>query len=100
MFDKGEANEAILEVIRANVRTPDQTVGDIYSLAACNEAGDRRLQAMMDEFGIDDLQALSDFVIETSRAATRAAIAKVPPGEYRNTMQMIDLWEELSPMDP
>jgi N-methylhydantoinase B len=30
-------------MIRANVRTPDQTVGDIHSLAACNAAGERRL---------------------------------------------------------
>ena len=51
--------------------TPDQMVGDIYSLAACNEAGDRRLQAMMDEFGIDDLDGLSDFIIDTSRARDR-----------------------------
>ncbi|MDU8944207.1 hydantoinase B/oxoprolinase family protein [Ovoidimarina sediminis] len=86
--ERGQVQPFLIEVVRANVRTPDQTVGDMYSLAACNEAGDRRLQAMMDEFGIDDLQALSDFVIETSRAATRAAIAKVPPGEYRNTMQV------------
>ncbi|MEM6423523.1 MAG: hydantoinase B/oxoprolinase family protein, partial [Pseudomonadota bacterium] len=73
---------------RANVRTPDQTVGDMHSLAACNEAGDRRLQAMLDEFALDDLQGLSDFIIDTSRKATRGAIAKVPDGTYRNTMRV------------
>ncbi|WP_350334575.1 hydantoinase B/oxoprolinase family protein [Coralliovum pocilloporae] len=86
--ERGQVQPLLIEMIRANVRTPDQTVGDMYSLAACNEAGGRRLQAMMDEFGIDDLQSLSDFVIETSRNATLEAIAKVPSGVYHETMQV------------
>ncbi|MEX0350691.1 MAG: hydantoinase B/oxoprolinase family protein, partial [Paracoccaceae bacterium] len=86
--ERGQVQPLLIELIRANVRTPDQTVGDMYSLAACNEAGDRRLQAMMDEFGIDDLQSLSEFVIETSRKATLEAIAKVPSGTYHETMQV------------
>jgi N-methylhydantoinase B len=75
-------------MIRANVRTPDQTVGDIHSLAACNAAGERRLHEMMDEFGIDDLVGLSAHILDTSRRATRAAIAKVPDGVYRNEMRV------------
>ncbi|MEO1677316.1 MAG: hydantoinase B/oxoprolinase family protein [Pseudomonadota bacterium] len=86
--ERGEVQDLLIRMIRANVRTPDQTVGDIYSLAACNAAGDRRLQAMMDEFGIDDLEALSDSIIETSHAATRAAIADVPDGSYPHTMDV------------
>ncbi|QBF32457.1 hydantoinase B/oxoprolinase family protein [Thalassococcus sp. S3] len=86
--ERGQVQALLVQLIRANVRTPDQTVGDIYSLAACNEAGERRLQSMMEEFGINDLQDLSDFIIETSRKATHAAIAKVPDGTYAHTMQV------------
>jgi len=86
--ERGQVQTLLIDLIRANVRTPDQTVGDIYSLAACNEAGDRRLQAMMVEFGIDDLQGLSDYIIDTSRKATHAAIAGVPDGRYHNRMQV------------
>ncbi|MDG3040940.1 hydantoinase B/oxoprolinase family protein [Roseicyclus marinus] len=84
--ERGVVNDMLIRIVRANVRTPDQTVGDLYSLAACNAAGDRRLQAMLDEFGIDDLDALSEFILTASRRATEAAIAAVPPGHYRNTM--------------
>jgi len=84
--ERGEVNAFLIRMVRANVRTPDQTVGDMYSLAACNEAGDRRLQAMLDEFGIDDLDGLSDFIMAASERATREAIARVPAGTYRNTM--------------
>jgi len=86
--ERGQVSKDLIRLVRSNVRTPDQTVGDIYSLAACNEAGDRRLQAMLDEFGIDDIDALSEFIIDTSRKATRAAIAKVPNGSFTHTMQV------------
>ena len=84
--ERGQINPLLISIVRANVRTPDQTVGDMYSLAACNEAGDRRLQSMLEEFGIDDLDGLSDFIMEASRKATLEAIAKVPSGTYRHEM--------------
>ncbi|KAA9008047.1 hydantoinase B/oxoprolinase family protein [Histidinibacterium aquaticum] len=87
-IERGEVNGLMVEMIRANVRTPDQTVGDIHSLAACNAAGDRRLQAMLDEFGLDEIEGLSDYIIDASRAATRSAIAGVPDGTYRNGMRV------------
>lgn len=90
---RGKVADDLIRIVRANVREPDQVVGDMYSLAACNEAGDRRLQTMMGEFGIADLDGLSDFVIETSRKATHEAIARVPDGTFSNTMQ-VDGYDE------
>ena len=86
--ERAQVSEVLLQMVRANVREPDQVVGDMYSLAACNEAGDRRLQAMLDEFGMDELDGLSDFIIDTSRAATYAAIASVPDGSFSHQMQV------------
>lgn len=84
----GVVSQDLIRIVRANVRAPDQVVGDLYSLAACNEAGDRRLQSMMGEFGIADLDGLSDFIMQTSRAATLAAIARVPDGVFSHQMQV------------
>ncbi|WP_170574933.1 hydantoinase B/oxoprolinase family protein [Ruegeria atlantica] len=86
--ERGQVQDLLIQMVRANVRTPDQTVGDMYSLAACNEAGDRRLQSMMDEFDIDTLDGLSDFVIENSRKATLEAISAVPDGVFQQDMQV------------
>ncbi len=86
--ERGQVSRDLVSMIRANVREPDQVVGDIYSLAACNEAGDRRLQDMMAEFQILDLEGLSDFIVDTSRAATRKLIAALPQGTYENAMQV------------
>ncbi len=84
----GVINTDLVQIIRNNVRAPDQVVGDINSLAACNEAGDRRLQDMMNEFEIDDLEELSQFILETSRVATHKCIEKLADGQYENAMKV------------
>ncbi|MEM1050172.1 MAG: hydantoinase B/oxoprolinase family protein [Pseudomonadota bacterium] len=86
--ERGQVSADLVRIIRANVRQPDQVIGDIHSLAACNDAGDRRLQAMMAEFGLEDLEGLSGFIMERSRAATLKAISAVPDGVYENVMQV------------
>ncbi len=86
--ERGVVADVLIKLVRANVRAPDQVVGDMYSLAACNAAGERRLQAMLDEFALDEIDGLADYIISASRDATRAAIAALPRGRFENTMQV------------
>lgn len=81
-------NETLIEIVKANVREPVQVVGDIYSLAGCNDVGSRQLLAMMDEYGIDSLNRLGEHILERSRNATLEAIRKLPKGTFRNTMRV------------
>ncbi len=89
----GEMNQSVLDIVRANVREPVQVEGDLYSLAACNETGSRRLLAMMREFDLADLDAIGDYVVENSREAMLTEIRKLPFGTYRNAMR-IDGYEK------
>ena len=86
LFKRGEANETVLEIVRANVREPVQVVGDLYSLTACNAVGARRLVSLMDEFGMNNVEGIGDRIIEASRAAMITEIAKLPAGIYENEM--------------
>jgi N-methylhydantoinase B len=86
LFDRGKVNETLIALIRANTRLPVDTVGDTYSLAACNDVGCRRLVEMMDEFGLDTLDRLADHICDRSRAAVLAEIAKLPKGSWSNAM--------------
>src|SRR6516225_7826994 len=63
LIDAGVVNETLMAMIRANTRLPIDTEGDTYSLAACNDVGCRRLNEMMDEFGLDRLDTLADHII-------------------------------------
>ena len=76
--DRGRVDETLLKIVRGNVREPDQLVGDMYALASCNEIGHRRLTAMMEEFGLDDLTGIAPFILDNSRRATLERIAALP----------------------
>jgi N-methylhydantoinase B len=81
-FDRGVANETFFDFVRAGSRLPVELEGDVYSLCACNDAGARRLAAMMAEFGMASLDPLAAFIFESSRRATLAEIARLPRGTY------------------
>ena len=82
-FDAGRPNETFFDFLRAGSRLPVELEGDVYSLTACNEAGARRLGAMFDEFRLDTLDELADFIFTSSHRATAAEIARLPRGIYR-----------------
>ncbi len=95
LAEGGVMNETLLAMIRRNTRQPVESEGDVYSLAACNDIGCERLVEMMDEFGLDDLASLADYICDTSERAVRDAIAELPNGEYRNSMTIDGLGDSL-----
>ncbi len=88
LFRRGEANETLLDIIRTNVREPQQVIGDIFSFAAANDTGSKRLISMMDEFGIEQLDKLAEFIIDNSRLATIERIQRLEQGTYHNELCM------------
>ncbi len=83
---KGEVDMTLINLLRGNVREPDQVVGDFYALATCNEVGHRRLTDMMDEFDLSDLSGISTFILENSRRATLDRIAALPRAQATGAM--------------
>ncbi len=86
LFSAGEANGSLFEIVRANVREPDQVVGDLYSLASSNDIGCRRLRELMDEFAMDGLESIADHIIGTSRRAMLETVATLPQGTWEQSM--------------
>jgi len=82
-FEAGRPNATFFDFLRAGTRLPVELEGDVYSLCACNDAGVRRLIQMMDEFALDSIDGLAAFILDSSRRATLAEIAKLPGGSYR-----------------
>ncbi|MGI9389508.1 MAG: hydantoinase B/oxoprolinase family protein [Boseongicola sp.] len=86
--DRGEVDRTLLQIVRGNVREPDQLVGDIYALATCNEIGHRRLVDMLIEFDLGDLGGISDFILSNSRQATLDRINALNPGVAEGHMRI------------
>lgn len=84
----GEFDPNVVSIIEANVRDKIQVMGDIYSLAGCNELGASRLVSMMREYELEDLDALGQHIINSSRNAMLDAISDVPNGRWVSTMRV------------
>lgn len=80
--EEGKLVSPILEMLAANVRTPEEVLGDIHSQIIGNEVGARQLQSFLDEFNLDDIEALSDEIIDRSERAMRERIRALPDGDY------------------
>jgi N-methylhydantoinase B len=79
----GRRDDTLVRLLRANVRTPDQTLGDIWAQASANELMERRLLQLLEDYRLDSLEAVADELFRRSESAMRAAIAAVPDGTYR-----------------
>jgi len=82
LMSAGHPNEFLLEMIRANVRTPRETVGDLYAQMSSNVVGAESLMAFLDEFDMADIEDLSDAIIDRSERAMRDAIRDLPNGTW------------------
>ncbi len=86
--DEGVVDSTLVHIIRANVREPNELLGDIYALASCNEIGHRRLIEMLKEFGLSELHSISDFILSSSRKATLKRINALKPGSASGEMRI------------
>ncbi|WP_049983504.1 hydantoinase B/oxoprolinase family protein [Halorubrum sp. BV1] len=82
LVDGGEPNEAVYDLIRANVRTPDERTADLRAQRAANDRAEARIGELLDEHGSTLLDAF-DAVIDYSRERVETELAALPDGTYR-----------------
>lgn len=87
LFQAGLANVDIVNVIRQNVRTPDETIGDLYAQASANAVGAESLLRLMDEYELDSIDAIASEIMSRSELALREAIQELPDGVYRSQVE-------------
>ena len=78
----GEPNEAVRDLILANVRTPDEREADLRAQRAANARAEERVGELLDEHG-DALLDAFDAVIDYSRERVEGEIRELPDGTYR-----------------
>jgi N-methylhydantoinase B len=83
LYEAGVLDEAVTEMIRWNVRTPDAVIGDIRSQIAANHVCSEKICQMLEESDMDNLDDLADEIIGRTEISIRKAITKVPDGIYR-----------------
>ena len=82
LFEGGDPNDAVFEMILSNVRTPDERRGDLRAQEAANETGRRRFGELADRYGADKLGVALEEIKNYSERRMRSEIESLPDGEY------------------
>ncbi|MFZ0217983.1 MAG: hydantoinase B/oxoprolinase family protein [Candidatus Dormiibacterota bacterium] len=82
LYAGGTPNGELFRLLRANVRAPEEVLGDLHAQVAGNQVGADRLVRYLEDFRLPDLEDLGDEIVGRSERAMREAIAQVPDGDY------------------
>jgi N-methylhydantoinase B len=87
LMRRGVADETLVAMIRKNVRTPDQTLGDLWAQVVALDLMEDRLLGLMRNYHLPDLTDLAAEIQGRCEAAMREAIHALPDGTYRSELQ-------------
>jgi N-methylhydantoinase B len=79
-FRDGRPVDVVHDFITANCRVPELVMGDLLAIVGTQRVAALRLQEFLDDYGLEDLAALSAEIMRRSEGALRQAIAALPDG--------------------
>src|SRR6185437_14089603 len=80
LYDAGEPVEVVFKILRANVRIPRMTLGDLAAQVAATSVAERALQELAAKHGTHRLSELMTGLIEYTERLVRQEIAGWPDG--------------------
>ena len=83
LVSAGVADATLRRIIAANVRTPDQVLGDIQAQLAATQAGERGLKALIARYGAETVTDYGEALHDYAERLARAAFREIPDGVYR-----------------
>lgn len=82
LYERGEPNLTVFDLIRINVRVPDMSIGDLYSQVASVRLATRRFQELGSKYGIDLVKASIEQMRRRTANLTRKELARLPEGTF------------------
>lgn len=78
----GEVRRDVMQIILANVRTPEEREGDLLAQVMSNRRGEDRLLEIVARYGLARVQRSARDLQDYSERVTRAMLRRIPDGEY------------------
>ena len=78
----GEIVDDVFRLVLAQIRSKRETAGDFRAQVASNLTGIRRVNEIIDRFGMDEFLRYVDEIVDYTSRRTRAEIEKLPKGVY------------------
>ena len=82
LMGAGRIDDTLLDIIRTNVRAPDQVLGDLFGQVAALNLVRRRLETVLAEWGLVDFDTFAQDSFARTERTMRAAIARMTPGSF------------------
>lgn len=82
IIEKGKLNEGLLNLILANVRTPEERQGDLMAQMAANAKGLQRLKEAVKKFGLRKIVRYTHLIQDYTERILRETIKDIPDGIY------------------
>ncbi|HIM45348.1 MAG TPA: hydantoinase B/oxoprolinase family protein, partial [Alphaproteobacteria bacterium] len=83
LSDRGVLNEAVLKIVARNSRLSEHLRGDVDAEIGAAQLGAGRIVAMAERYGIDNLEAAFDAIIENcTRTIREELLPKIADGVY------------------
>ena len=83
VYQGGRRNEAIVELIAANIRLPRTGLGDLNAGVAAVSIGERRVLEACERYSAELVLAAFARVLEHGEHSAREALRRIPNGVYR-----------------
>jgi len=84
LFKKGKINEELVELIRANVRFPDLSLGDMWAQVAALKTGEKRVRELCQQHGKEVIISAIDYHLSNGETISRQELTKLPKGTYKS----------------
>jgi len=79
----GEVQSDVMQIVLANVRTPEEREGDLMAQVMSNRRGEGRLLEIVSRYGLRRVHRSAGDLLNYSERVTRAMLRGIPDGEYR-----------------
>ena len=82
VYDGGVFNESVRDIIAANSRTPEMTLGDLYAQTAALRTAEERVIEIFGKYGRDQVLQSMDHILESGRKIALLELSRMPKGEF------------------
>jgi N-methylhydantoinase B len=82
IFEAGTPNQAVVDIIAANVRTPDMSIGDMLAGVAALRVGERRTLELFHKYGKDTILHAMAELLDYGERMAQLELHKLPKGTY------------------
>ena len=79
----GKVQNDVMQIVLANVRTPEEREGDLLAQVMSNRRGEDRLLEIVSRYGLARVHRSAADLQNYSERVTRAMLREIPDGEYR-----------------